>query len=84
MAYNRLLKMNLALLMFVVIGIAASLFALSVGNTKFIGILGMALVALSLVFWRIFSLIRSGVFEQKQVDIDFDPDILQQIRPPLK
>jgi hypothetical protein len=84
MAYNRLLKMNLVLLMLVVIGIAASLFALYAGNKKFIGILGIALFALSLVVWRIFSLTRNDVSEQKQGDINFDSDLLQWIRPPQK
>lgn len=76
--------MNLVLLMIVAISIAASLFALSAGNKRFIGILGIALLALFLVVWRILSLTRSDVSEQKQVDIDFDPDLLQWIRPPLK
>jgi hypothetical protein len=70
--------------MLVVIGIAASLFALYAGNKKFIGILGIALFALSLVVWRIFSLTRNDVSEQKQGDINFDSDLLQWIRPPQK
>jgi hypothetical protein len=84
MAYNRLLKMNLLLLMLVVIGIVASLFALYAGNKKFIGILGIALFALSLVIWRIFSLTRNVVPGQKEVDINLDSDLLQWIRPPQK
>jgi len=84
MAINRILKMNLILLMLVVIGIVASLFALYAGNKRFIGILGIALFALSLVIWRIYSLTRNGVSEQKQVDTNFDSDLLQWIRPPEK
>jgi hypothetical protein len=86
MAYNRLLKMNLMLLILVLIGIGASSFALYAGNKKFIGILGIALLALVLVFWRIFSLTRKPATpsEQKQVDIDFDLDRIQRIRPPQK
>jgi len=84
MAYSRLLKTNLVLLMLVVIGIVASSIALYAGNKKFIGILGIALLALFLVFWRIFSLTRSGVSEQEKVDIDFDPNLFQRVRPPQK
>jgi hypothetical protein len=86
MAYNRLLKTNLLLLVLVLIGISASSFALYAGNKKFIGILGIALFALVLVIWRIFSLTRNPetVSEQKQLDIDFDLDRIQRIRPPQK
>jgi uncharacterized protein (DUF58 family) len=86
MAYNRLLKTNLVLLILVLIAIGASSFALYAGNKKFIGILGIALLALVLVFWRIFSLTRNPptVSEQKQVDIDLDLDRIQRIRPPQK
>lgn len=86
MAYNRLLKTNLVLLILVLIGIGASSFALYAGNKKFIAILGIALFALVLVFWRIFSLTRdpATVSEQKQVDIDFDLDSFKRIRPPQK
>jgi hypothetical protein len=84
MAYNRLLKMNLILLMLVVIGVVASSLALYAGNKKFIGILGIALFALSLVIWRIFSLTRNAVREQKQGDTNFDSDLLQWLRPPEK
>jgi len=70
--------------MLVVIAIIASSFALYVGNKKFIGILGIALLALFLIFWRIFSLTRSAVSEQEQVDIDFDPSLFQRVRPPQK
>jgi uncharacterized membrane protein len=82
MPYNRLLKINLVLLVLVVICIAASIFALRIGNTKFIGILGIALLALFLVFWRIFSLARSSTPEKQRIDVDFD--LLQRIRPPEK
>lgn len=86
MAYNRLLKMNLVLLILVLISIVASSLALYTGNTKFIGILGIALFALILVFWRIFSLTRNPttVSETEEVDLDFDLDRIQEIRPPQK
>lgn len=86
MAYNRLLKTNLVLLILVLIGIGASSLALYAGNKKFIGILGIALFALVLVIWRVFSLTRNPetVSEQKQLDIDFDLDRIQRIRPPQK
>jgi Ca2+/Na+ antiporter len=82
MPYNRLLKINLVLLVLVIICIAASTFALYSGNTKFIAILGIALLALFLVFWRIFSLTRSSTPEKQRIDVDFD--LLQRIRPPEK
>jgi general stress protein CsbA len=82
MPYSRLLKINLVLLVLVIICIAASIFALYIGNTKFIGILGIALLALFLVFWRIFSLTRSSTPEKQQIDVDFD--MLHRIRPPEK
>lgn len=88
MAYNRVLKTNLVLLILVLIGIGASSFALYAGNKRFIGILGIALFALVLVFWRIFSLTRDHktASEQKEmdIDIDFDFDSIQRIRPPQK
>lgn len=86
MAYNRLLKTNLVLLILVLIGIGASSFALYAGNTKFIGILGIALFALVLILWRILSLTRTPtpVSEHKQFDIDFDLDSITRIRPPQK
>ncbi|MGZ4864079.1 MAG: hypothetical protein ACXV7G_04460 [Halobacteriota archaeon] len=90
MAYNRILKTNFVLLILVLIAIGASSFALYAGNKKFIGILGIALLALILVFWRIFNIARNPttVSEQKQgdidIDIDFDLDSVQQIRPPQK
>ena len=65
MAYSRLLKTNLVLLVLVVIGIVASSIALYAGNKKFIGILGIALLALFLVFWRIFILTRSRASPNK-------------------
>lgn len=86
MAYNRVLKMNLVLLVLVLIGIGASSFALYAGNKRFIGILAIALLALFLVFWRIFSLTRepATVSDQKDLDIDLDLDLIQRIRPPQK
>jgi len=86
MAYNRLLKTNLVLLILVLIGIAASSLALYAGNRKFIGILGIALFALGLVLWRIFSLTMNPAIvpEHTPVDIDFDLDNIQRIRPPQK
>jgi membrane protein YdbS with pleckstrin-like domain len=86
MAYNRILKTNLVLLVLVLIGIGASSFALYAGNKKFIGILGIALLALVLVFWRIYILTRNTatVSEQKYLDNDLDLDLIQRIWPPQK
>jgi uncharacterized membrane protein YjjP (DUF1212 family) len=52
------LKANLVLLVLVLIAIIASSFAVYAGNKKFIGIIGIAALALALVLWRILSLTR--------------------------
>ncbi|MFZ0011703.1 MAG: hypothetical protein WAL97_07365 [Halobacteriota archaeon] len=52
------MKTNLVLLVLVLITIIASSFAVYAGNKKFIGIIGIAALALALVLWRILSLTR--------------------------
>jgi len=80
------LKTNLVLLVLVLIAIIASSFAAYAGNTKFIGILGIAALALALVLWRIFSLTRqtATTSESETLRFDFDIDSIQKNRPPHK
>jgi membrane-bound ClpP family serine protease len=86
MALSRLLKTNLVLLVLVLIAISASSFAVYAGNTKFIGILGIAALALALVLWRIFSLTRQtgATSEPEMLRLDLDIDSIQKNRPPHK
>ncbi len=85
MAYNRLLKTNIVLLVLVLISIVVSSFALYTGHTRFIGLLGIALLALFLVFWRIYILTRKVAnVSDKHLDIDFDPGNFLRIQPPQK
>ncbi|MGZ4847592.1 MAG: hypothetical protein ACXV3E_07400 [Halobacteriota archaeon] len=82
MALSRLLKTNLALLVLVLIAIVASSFAVYAGNKKFIGIIGIAVLALALVLWRIFSLTRqTATSEAETLRFDFDIDSIQKKRP---
>jgi membrane protein YdbS with pleckstrin-like domain len=86
MALSRLLKTNLTLLVLVLIAIVASSFAVYAGNKKFIGIIGLAALALALVLWRIFSLTRqtAATSEPETLSFDFDIDSIQKNRPPYK
>jgi membrane protein YdbS with pleckstrin-like domain len=86
MALSRLLKTNLTLLVLVLIAIVASSFAVYAGNKKFIGIIGIAALALALVLWRIFSLTRqtATTSEPETLRFDFDIDGIQKNRPPHK
>jgi hypothetical protein len=86
MAVSRLLKTNLVLLALVLVCIIASSFAVYVGNKKFIGILGIAVLALTLVAWRIFSLTRQqeAGSEAEELQLDFDFDSFKKNRPPHK
>jgi membrane protein YdbS with pleckstrin-like domain len=86
MPLSHLLKTNLVLLVLVLIAVIASSFAVYAGNTKFIGILGIAALALALVLWRIFSLTRQTVAtsEPETLRFDFDIDSIQKNRPPHK
>jgi hypothetical protein len=86
MALSRLLKTNLVLLVLVLIAIIASSFAVYAGNEKFIGIIGIAALALALVLWRIFSLTRqtAATSEPEKFLFDFDIDSIKNNRPPHK
>jgi membrane protein YdbS with pleckstrin-like domain len=86
MALSHLLKTNLTLLVLVLIAIVASSFAVYAGNKKFIGIIGLAALALALVLWRIFSLTRqtAATSEPETLSFDFDIDSIQKNRPPYK
>ncbi|MGZ4925879.1 MAG: hypothetical protein ACXV4B_05435, partial [Halobacteriota archaeon] len=62
--------------------IVASSFAVYAGNKKFIGIIGIAVLALALVLWRIFSLTRqTATSEAEPLRFDFDIDSIQKKRP---
>jgi Mg2+/Co2+ transporter CorB len=86
MTLSRLLKTNLVLLVLVLIAIVASSFAVYAGNKRFIGIIGIAVLALALVLWRIFSLTRqtAATSEPETLSFDFDIDSIQKNRPPYK
>ena len=86
MVLSRILKTNLVLLVLVLIAIIASSFALYAGNKKFIGIIGIAALALALVLWRILSLTRqtAATPESETLRFDFDIDSIQKNRPPHK
>jgi len=86
MALSRVLKLDLILLIIVIAVIAASSYAIYAGNRRFIGIIGIAALALVLVLWRIFSLLRQTevVFEPERLNIDFDLDSIQKRYPPRR
>ena len=86
MTLSRVLKLDLILLVIVMAVIAASSFAIYAGNRRFIGIIGIAALALVLVLWRIFSLSRQAevLSESEQLNIDFDFDSIQRVHPPRK
>jgi hypothetical protein len=86
MALSRLLKTNLALLVLVLVSTIASSFAVYFGNKKFIGIIGIAALALALVLWRIFNLTRQteATSEPEELRLDFDINSIQKNRPPRK
>ena len=86
MALSLLLKTNLVLLVLVLIAIIVSFFAVYAGNKRFIGIIGIAVLALALVLWRIFSLTRqtAATSEPETLSFDFDIDSIQKNRPPYK
>ncbi len=86
MALSHLLKTNLVLLVLVLIAIIVSFFAVYAGNKRFIGIIGIAVLALALVLWRIFSLTRqtAATSEPETLSFDFDIDSIQKNRPPYK
>ena len=80
------MKTNLVLLVLVLTAITASSFAVYAGNRRFIGIIGIALLALALVLWRVFSLTRqtAATPEPETLSFDFDLDSIQKNRPPNK
>jgi|GEM_PF-299929 len=86
MALSRVLKLDLILLIIVIAVIAASSYAIYAGNRRFIGIIGIAALALALVLWRIFTLSRQTDVgsEPERLNIDFDLDSIQKMHPPRK
>jgi len=86
MVLSRLLKTNLVLLVLVLLAMIASSFAVYAGNKKFLGIIGIAALALALVVWRIFSLTRQieAPSELEKLSLDFDLESVQKNYPPRK
>jgi hypothetical protein len=53
MMYNRILKINIVFLIVLVLTIIASTIAIYKGNSRFFGIIAIAILALAIVIWRI-------------------------------
>ncbi len=84
MVLNRVLKIDITLLIILLGVIVTSSFLISSGNRKFIGILGIAVLACALLVWRIFILVRhndspSGPAEEVLV---FNLERLRGKQPP--
>jgi len=56
MMRNKILKVNIAFLAVLILITIASIFAIYKGNSKFFGILAIAVFALAIVIWRIFTI----------------------------
>ncbi len=84
MALNRVLKLDIALLIISLTIVIASLFVILSGNSRFIGILGIAVLACILISWRIFVLERQSRTPTERGGGLFDVDLqeLQMKRPP--
>ncbi len=84
MALNRVLKLDIALLIISLTIVIASLFVIFSGNSRFIGILGIAILACILILWRIFVLERQSGTPPEREEGLFDVDLkeLQMKRPP--
>ncbi|MGZ4903310.1 MAG: hypothetical protein ACXV5I_00680 [Halobacteriota archaeon] len=84
MALNRVLKLDITLLIISLGIIIASSFLIFSGNSRFIGILGIAILASALIVWRIFVLVRQNhaSMQPEGGSQDFDLGDLQRKRPP--
>ncbi|MGZ4901374.1 MAG: hypothetical protein ACXVIF_01775 [Halobacteriota archaeon] len=84
MALNRVLKIDITLLIILLGIIITSSFLISVGNRKFVGILGIAVLACALIMWRIFFLVRydTASSQPKEELLDFNLERLQGKQPP--
>jgi len=56
MTHNKILKVNIVFLAVLILITIASIFAIYKGNSKFFGILAIAVLALAIVIWRIFTI----------------------------
>ncbi len=84
MALNRVLKLDITLLIILLGVVIASSFLIYSGNRRFVGILGIAILASALILWRIFGLARQNhaSVQPKERLGDFDLKDLQRKRPP--
>jgi hypothetical protein len=56
MTYNKILKVNIVFLAVLILITIACIFTIHKGNSKFFGILAIAVFALAIVIWRIFTI----------------------------
>ena len=84
MALNRVLKVDITLLIILLGIIVASSFLIYVGNRRFFGILGIAVLGSGLILWRIATLARQSQAPPQYNAglLDFDLGDLQRRRPP--
>jgi hypothetical protein len=56
MTYSRILKINIVFLIVLIFVTIASTIAIYKGNSRFFGIVAIAILALAIVIWRIFTI----------------------------
>ena len=86
MLHDKLLKVNVIFLVVLILIIIASILVIHKGNNKFFGILAIAVLALAIVVWRIFTI---GNEERKYPEPEslkeaFDTSKLLKRLPPKK
>lgn len=86
MTLSRILKINIVFLVVLILVIIASTIAIYKGNSRFFGIVAIAILALAIVIWRIFTI---GSEEEKypgpeSLQIAFDSSTLSKRAPPKK
>ncbi len=84
MALNRVLRIDITLFIILLGIIIASSFLIYEGNRRFVGILGIAILALALILWRIFVLVRQNhsSLQPKRELLDLDLEGLLRKPPP--
>ncbi len=86
MTRSRILKINIVFLVVLILVIIASTIAIYKGNSRFFGIVAIAILALAIVIWRIFTI---GSEEKKypgpeSLKIAFDSSTFLKRVPPKK
>ena len=86
MMHKKILKVNVIFLVVLILIIIASVLVIHKGNNKFFGILAIAVLALAIVIWRIFTI---GTEERKYPEPEslreaFDTSKLLKRVPPKK